>query len=36
MTFSDCYNLPVYLRKWWVKKIIDIKEAENKANQQSQ
>lgn len=32
-TWSDAYNLPIHLRRYYIKKINDVKEAENAAHE---
>ena len=32
--FSEAYNLPIKWRKWWLRKINEVHEEENKRNQQ--
>lgn len=35
LSFSDAYNMPSYLRRWWVNKVVDVikKENQNKSKQ---
>ena len=34
LSFTDAYNLPIKWRKWWLKKISEINEAENQKRMQ--
>jgi len=35
MTFSDAYNLPVFLRKWWIKRVTEVMNEEAEAHKKS-
>tara|TARA_Y100000034_G_C6643669_1_gene281463 strand:- start:282 stop:446 length:165 start_codon:yes stop_codon:yes gene_type:complete len=34
LSFTDAYNLPIKWRKWWLRKISEINDEENKRSQQ--